>query len=193
MCFPPLFPCHSSAVVLLRVANLDLPTAVCIRNGLLLSCLLRRFRRVCCCRNSRRGDLKQALKCYARTRDYCTTNRHSAEMCLHVIEVICVDYMPACSRCASGEKAREKDGSDIVGRKAPNKGGKHSFEHHEWFSCWCFNSSSETRARVLCRGKRACWRHGWGSYHFSGLRAMRTARGAASAGVHAEEGMRVGL
>ena len=34
-----------------------------------------------------RGDLKQALKCYARTRDYCTTNRHSAEMCLHVIEV----------------------------------------------------------------------------------------------------------
>ncbi|CAM9536751.1 unnamed protein product [Pylaiella littoralis] len=35
----------------------------------------------------RRGDLKQALKCYARTRDYCTTNRHSAEMCLHVIEV----------------------------------------------------------------------------------------------------------
>ncbi|CAM9194326.1 unnamed protein product [Ectocarpus sp. 6 AP-2014] len=35
----------------------------------------------------RRGDLKQALKCYARTRDYCTTNRHSAEMCLHVIEI----------------------------------------------------------------------------------------------------------
>lgn len=34
-----------------------------------------------------RGDLKQALKCYARTRDYCTTNRHTAEMCLHVIEV----------------------------------------------------------------------------------------------------------
>lgn len=34
-----------------------------------------------------RGDLKAALKCYARTRDYCTTNRHSAEMCLHVIEV----------------------------------------------------------------------------------------------------------
>ena len=43
---------------------------------------------------------------------------------------------------------------EAIGRKAPNKGGKHSFEHHEWFSCWCFNSSSETRARVLCRGEK---------------------------------------
>lgn len=42
-----------------------------------------------------RGDLKQALKCYARTRDYCTTNRHSAEMCLHVIEVIMEGGLPS--------------------------------------------------------------------------------------------------
>ena len=35
----------------------------------------------------RRGDLNQAMKYFARTRDYCTTNRHVGEMCLRVIEV----------------------------------------------------------------------------------------------------------
>ncbi|GIL49002.1 hypothetical protein Vafri_5484 [Volvox africanus] len=32
-----------------------------------------------------RGDLQTAFKCYARTRDYCTTSRHVVAMCLAVI------------------------------------------------------------------------------------------------------------
>ena len=34
-----------------------------------------------------RGDLNQAMKFYVRTRDYCTSNRHMAEMCVRVIQV----------------------------------------------------------------------------------------------------------
>eukprot|EP01135_Chromosphaera_perkinsii_P000285 Nk52_evm54s62 gene=Nk52_evmTU54s62 len=34
-----------------------------------------------------RGELAQALKCYSRTRDYCTTSRHIVQMCLNVIKV----------------------------------------------------------------------------------------------------------
>jgi len=34
-----------------------------------------------------RGDLQQAFKCYARTRDYCTTSKHIIAMCLNVILV----------------------------------------------------------------------------------------------------------
>ncbi|KAL1920755.1 uncharacterized protein VTP21DRAFT_11390 [Calcarisporiella thermophila] len=33
------------------------------------------------------GDLTNALKCYMRTRDYCTTPKHVIEMCLNVIKV----------------------------------------------------------------------------------------------------------
>src|SRR5438128_7353924 len=33
------------------------------------------------------GNLTNALKCYSRTRDYCTTNDHTIEMCLNVIRV----------------------------------------------------------------------------------------------------------
>eukprot|EP00027_Filamoeba_sp_ATCC50430_P017206 CAMPEP_0168568636 /NCGR_PEP_ID=MMETSP0413-20121227/15686_1 /TAXON_ID=136452 /ORGANISM="Filamoeba nolandi, Strain NC-AS-23-1" /LENGTH=419 /DNA_ID=CAMNT_0008600991 /DNA_START=146 /DNA_END=1405 /DNA_ORIENTATION=- len=32
-----------------------------------------------------RGDLNSALKCYVKTRDYCTTPKHIIQMCLHVI------------------------------------------------------------------------------------------------------------
>jgi len=34
-----------------------------------------------------RGDLNAALKCYVRTRDYCTTSKHIIAMCLNVIKV----------------------------------------------------------------------------------------------------------
>jgi len=34
-----------------------------------------------------RGDLNTALKCYVRTRDYCTTSKHIIQMCLNVIKV----------------------------------------------------------------------------------------------------------
>lgn len=34
-----------------------------------------------------RGDLQSALKCYIRTRDYCTTSKHIIAMCLNVIRV----------------------------------------------------------------------------------------------------------
>eukprot|EP01090_Pellita_catalonica_P002886 TRINITY_DN124_c0_g1_i1.p1 TRINITY_DN124_c0_g1~~TRINITY_DN124_c0_g1_i1.p1 ORF type:complete len:462 (-),score=72.98 TRINITY_DN124_c0_g1_i1:22-1407(-) len=34
-----------------------------------------------------RGDLNSALKCYVRTRDYCTTSSHIITMCLNVIKV----------------------------------------------------------------------------------------------------------
>ncbi|KAJ3292275.1 cop9 signalosome complex subunit [Borealophlyctis nickersoniae] len=33
------------------------------------------------------GDLANALKCYSRTRDYCTTAKHIVDMCLNVIKV----------------------------------------------------------------------------------------------------------
>lgn len=35
----------------------------------------------------RRGDLNSALKCFVRTRDYCSTNKHVLDMCLNVIRV----------------------------------------------------------------------------------------------------------
>jgi len=34
-----------------------------------------------------RGDLNAALKCYVRTRDYCTTSKHIIQMCMNVIKV----------------------------------------------------------------------------------------------------------
>ena len=34
-----------------------------------------------------RGELNSALKCYVRTRDYCTTPQHIIDMCLNVIKV----------------------------------------------------------------------------------------------------------
>ena len=35
------------------------------------------------------GDLSNALKCYSRARDYCTSSKHVIHMCLNVIKVIC--------------------------------------------------------------------------------------------------------
>ena len=37
--------------------------------------------------HSERGDFAAALKCYVRTRDYCTTSKHIITMCLNVIRV----------------------------------------------------------------------------------------------------------
>ena len=34
-----------------------------------------------------RGDFNAALKCYVRTRDYCTTSKHIITMCLNIIRV----------------------------------------------------------------------------------------------------------
>lgn len=34
-----------------------------------------------------RGDFQAALKCYVRTRDYCTTSKHTISMCMNVIKV----------------------------------------------------------------------------------------------------------
>ena len=39
------------------------------------------------------GDLANALKCYSRARDYCTTARHLVNMCLNVIKVQTHTYM----------------------------------------------------------------------------------------------------
>jgi COP9 signalosome complex subunit 1 len=33
------------------------------------------------------GDLTNALKCYSRSRDYCSTNKHIVNLCLNVIKV----------------------------------------------------------------------------------------------------------
>jgi COP9 signalosome complex subunit 1 len=33
------------------------------------------------------GDLTNALKCYSRSRDYCSSNKHIANLCLNVIKV----------------------------------------------------------------------------------------------------------
>jgi hypothetical protein len=37
--------------------------------------------------HSARGDFAMALKCYVRTRDYCTTSKHIITMCLNIIRV----------------------------------------------------------------------------------------------------------
>ena len=43
------------------------------------------------------GDLANALKCYSRARDYCTSGRHVVSMCVNVIKVsvylqVCDDH-----------------------------------------------------------------------------------------------------
>lgn len=35
------------------------------------------------------GNLTDALKCYMKTRDYCSTSEDVVEMCINVIEVRC--------------------------------------------------------------------------------------------------------
>lgn len=54
------------------------------------------------------GDLSNALKCYSRARDYCTSGKHVVNMCLNVIKVklcsiliplnefICCVFLPIC-------------------------------------------------------------------------------------------------
>ena len=36
------------------------------------------------------GDLSNALKCYSRARDYCTSSKHVIHMCLNVIKVFVI-------------------------------------------------------------------------------------------------------
>lgn len=47
------------------------------------------------------GDLSNALKCYSRARDYCTSAKHVINMCLNVIKV------GPCSRQMGGWVAEE--------------------------------------------------------------------------------------
>ncbi|KAJ3105461.1 cop9 signalosome complex subunit [Phlyctochytrium planicorne] len=35
------------------------------------------------------GDFQNALKCYSKTRDYCTTSKHMVDMCMNIIKVSC--------------------------------------------------------------------------------------------------------
>lgn len=49
------------------------------------------------------GDLSNALKCYSRARDYCTSAKHVINMCLNVIKV-----GPAAAGCAPGGAAGQQ-------------------------------------------------------------------------------------
>ncbi len=40
------------------------------------------------------GDMSNALKCYSRARDYCTSSKHVIHMCLNVIKVIFLSDFP---------------------------------------------------------------------------------------------------
>ena len=42
------------------------------------------------------GDLSNALKCYSRARDYCTSGKHVVNMCLNVIKVCYVMLLQVC-------------------------------------------------------------------------------------------------
>lgn len=46
------------------------------------------------------GDLSNALKCYSRARDYCTSFKHIINMCLNVIKVSwCIRSTPSVTCC----------------------------------------------------------------------------------------------
>lgn len=42
------------------------------------------------------GDLSNALKCYSRARDYCTSAKHVINMCLNVIKVHSLLLLQSC-------------------------------------------------------------------------------------------------
>ena len=61
-----------------------------------------------------RGDLNAALKCYVRTRDYCTTPQHIIDMCMNVIRVSLEmgNYAHVASYVAKAEQTPEL--TDVV-------------------------------------------------------------------------------
>lgn len=61
-----------------------------------------------------RGDLNAALKCYVRTRDYCTTPQHIIDMCMNVIRVSLEmgNYAHVASYVAKAEQTPELN--DVV-------------------------------------------------------------------------------
>jgi len=62
-----------------------------------------------------RGDFATALKCYVRTRDYCTTSRHTLSMCLAVVKVsIHMGNYTHVSNYVSKAEATPDAGSDAV-------------------------------------------------------------------------------
>merc|ERR1719273_2650900 len=43
------------------------------------------------------GDLSNALKCYSRARDYCTSGRHVVNMCVNVIRLCIPSELVTCN------------------------------------------------------------------------------------------------
>ena len=65
-----------------------------------------------------KGDLDAALKCYIRTRDYCTTGKHVVTMCMNVIKVgiELENYMHVLNYVQKAEQTPDSQDGDI-----PNK------------------------------------------------------------------------
>ena len=62
----------------------------------------------------RRGDYANALKCYQRTRDYCTTSKHNIQMVLNVIRVaIETEQFPTVSLFATKALATPDVAKDV--------------------------------------------------------------------------------
>ncbi|EDS35568.1 conserved hypothetical protein [Culex quinquefasciatus] len=58
------------------------------------------------------GDLSNALKCYSRARDYCTSGKHVVNMCLNVIKVSI--YLQNWSHVLSYNQPRESNHTEIL-------------------------------------------------------------------------------
>jgi len=66
-----------------------------------------------------KGDLQSALKCYIRTRDYCTTSNHVVTMCLNVIKVSLEleNYLHVLNYVQKGEQSPSVAGDPKVADK----------------------------------------------------------------------------
>lgn len=66
-----------------------------------------------------RGDLNSALRCYVRTRDYCTNPKHIIEMCLNVIKVSIEmgNYSHVVNYVTKGEQTSENSNDKVVAGK----------------------------------------------------------------------------
>ena len=63
-----------------------------------------------------KGDLNAALKCYIRTRDYCTTSKHIITMCLNVIKVSLEleNYLHVLNYVQKGEQTPDVQKDSVV-------------------------------------------------------------------------------
>jgi len=66
-----------------------------------------------------RGDLNSALRCYVRTRDYCTNPKHIIEMCLNIIRVSIEmgNYSHVVNYVTKGEQTSENTNDKVVAAK----------------------------------------------------------------------------